>query len=61
MSNTDIKAVRDRAWLYLEPDVAARAGMSLAQLQQFVAGTFVPSPEQLRALARVLNIKERLA
>jgi hypothetical protein len=36
-----LKAIRDRAMRYLTPDVAAAAGMSLAQLQQFCAGAFM--------------------
>jgi hypothetical protein len=51
MSNADIKRLRDRSWKYLDPCVAAVAGMSLQQLQQFCAGNFCPTPEQLQRLA----------
>jgi hypothetical protein len=33
-----VKAVRDRAHLFLSPEVASHAGITLAELQQFVAG-----------------------
>jgi hypothetical protein len=48
---TDEAAVRKRAWHYLSPEVAAVAGMSIFQLQQFVAGTFHPTDDQIHALA----------
>lgn len=51
-----LKAVRDRAWLSLSPQTAAAAGMTLSELQQFVAGSFHPTQEQLEALARVMRI-----
>jgi hypothetical protein len=47
----DVKSVRDRAWHYQVPEVAAVADMTVAQLRQFVAGTFLPSPVQLQRLA----------
>jgi hypothetical protein len=53
-----IKEVRKRAWHFLDPDTAGSAGMTLAQLQQFVAGTFHPSQEQLRRLARRMSVPE---
>lgn len=49
--------VRERAWHYLEPSVTACGGMTLSQLQQFVAGTFFPNPEQLQGLARRMQVK----
>ena len=48
---SDVKAVRKRAWHYLEPSVAACAGMTLGQMQQFVAGTYHPDENQIHALA----------
>ena len=51
------KQLRDRAMHYLTPDVAAAAGMSLAQLQQFCAGTFTPTSEQVEQLARRMGVK----
>jgi hypothetical protein len=47
---------RKRAWLFLSPGVAACAGMTLPDLQQFIAGKFFPNPEQLRALAKRMSI-----
>jgi hypothetical protein len=55
----DAKKLRDRAWLYLSDEVAACAGMSLTNLQQFLMGRYEPTPEQLERLARRLNIQER--
>lgn len=52
----NIKTIRDRAWLYLTPGVAAAANMTLAELQQFVGGTFHPSDEQLGVLARRMGL-----
>jgi hypothetical protein len=43
---------------YLTPDVAAAAGMSLAQLQQFCAGAFTPAPDQIGQLARRMGVKQ---
>ena len=42
-----LKQIRDRAWLSLSPQTAAAAGLSFAQLQQFVAGGFHPTAEQI--------------
>lgn len=52
-----IKQLRDRAMHYLTPDVASRAGMSLQQLQQFIAGAFTPTSEQIEQLARRIGVK----
>ena len=54
------KKVRDRAWHYISPDVAAAAGMTFQQMQQFIAGTFTPTDTQLRDLARrmYLDVEE---
>jgi hypothetical protein len=54
--STTVEIVRKRAWHSLSPQTAAAAGMSLAQLQQFVAGGFHPTPEQIEALARRLGL-----
>ena len=51
-STIQVNAIRKRACHYLSPEVAARAGMTLFQLQQFVAGAFTPTDEQLTSLAR---------
>lgn len=47
---------RKRAWEYLNPCVAGVASMSLEQLQQFVAGTFHPSDDQIARLARRMQV-----
>jgi hypothetical protein len=50
--------VRDRAWLYLEPCVAATATMTLANLQQFVGGTYHPTDDQIRRLAIRMQVPQ---
>jgi hypothetical protein len=52
----NVKTVRDRAWHSLSPQTAAAAGMTLAQLQQFVAGSFHPTPEQIETLSRHMGL-----
>ena len=52
-----LKTLRDRTWLFLNSDIAAAAGMSLAQLQQFGAGAFTPAPAQIEQLARRIGVK----
>jgi hypothetical protein len=52
----NIKQVRDRAWHYLNHDVAMSAGLTLGQLQQFVAGGFTPTPEQIEQPARRMGV-----
>ena len=47
-----LAAIRARAELYLSPEVAACAHMSLHDLQQMIAGHYFPSDAQLQALAR---------
>ena len=54
----DVLSIRKRAWHYLSPEVAACAGLSLAQLQQFVAGTVTLTDDQLRDLATRMGIRE---
>jgi hypothetical protein len=48
--------VRNRAWCYLSPEVASCAGMTLGQMQQFIAGMFHPTAEQVQRLARRMQI-----
>ena len=55
----DIKTIRARAAHYLSPDIAASVGLSLAQLQQFLAGTQRPSDEQLSRLAARMGVLHR--
>lgn len=56
MSNVNVQRVRDRAWGYLSPEVAASAGMSLQQLQRFIGGSFTPSQQQLELLAKRMGV-----
>ena len=52
MSYLQIQALRNQAAHFLSYEVARSAGMpSLASLEQFVAGTFHPSQDQLVKLA----------
>ena len=52
MTDIQIRALRNRTAHYLSHEVARSAGLnSLAELTQFVAGNFFPSPEQLTRLA----------
>ena len=48
--------VRRQIWLYLSPDVAVVAGMTVDQLQRFISGTFTPTPEQIEQLARRMGV-----
>jgi hypothetical protein len=52
MTAVQIKAICARCWLFLNPCVAQVADMTVAEMQRFIAGTFMPSESQLRALAR---------
>jgi hypothetical protein len=56
MTSEDTKKIRDRTWYYLSDEVAAVAGLSLAGLQQFVAGTVTLDDEQLTRLARRMGM-----
>lgn len=51
-----VKEVLKRAHHYLSAEVAASAGMSLQQLQQFCSGTFFPTEDQLKWLARRVGL-----
>ncbi len=53
------EAVRNRARHFLNPDVAAVADMTLAELQQFVGGTYTPSADQLQRLARRMGVEDQ--
>jgi hypothetical protein len=57
MTQRQIRALRKRTWHYLSYEVAISAGMTgLAELEQFLAGTFHPSPDQLTRLANCIGI-----
>jgi hypothetical protein len=60
MTDINVKAVRDRAHLFLSPEVASHVGCSLRELQQFLASAYAPlggggvmlTDDQLLRLAR---------
>lgn len=53
-----VRAIRLRAVHYLSPDVAACAGLTLQQLQQFTAGAHDLTDDQLERLARRMRMSE---
>ena len=55
---TKAEAVKNRIWHSLSPETAAAAGLSLAELQQVIAGTVTLSEQQIHALARHFGIRE---
>lgn len=59
MSYLQVNAIRDRVWHSISPTTAAMAGEGcrVADLQAFIARTFMPSDSQLRALANYLGVK----
>jgi hypothetical protein len=52
-----IAAIRKKCWHYLTPEVAAAAGLTLAQLQRFIAHQHTPTDDQLRALALRMGVE----
>ena len=54
---TVLENVRRRLYHYLGPETSAWSGMSIGQLQQTIAGTFIPSDEQLGALAKLMHLE----
>jgi len=58
MPTLQVDKIRRRVWHSISPCTAAQAGDGLtqAQLQQFIAGTFLPSDIQLTRLARYLGV-----
>ena len=57
MSYLTVKKLRERTWHSISPHAAHAGGMTLGQLQQFVAGTYHPDEQQLRGLANYYGIK----
>jgi hypothetical protein len=53
-----IEAVRKHLPHYLSDEVGASAGLTLAQLQQVIAGTVFPEQWQLDALGHRMHITE---
>jgi hypothetical protein len=57
-SRTQLENVRRRLPHYLEPSVGLCARLRLDELQQVVAGTLIPSADQLNALSRRMSLPE---
>ena len=57
MTPGEINALRRRAAFYLSDEVAAVAGLTREQLQQFVAGMVWLSDRDLIALARRMGVR----
>jgi hypothetical protein len=55
---TQLENVRRRLPHYLEPSVGLCCGLRLDELQQVVAGTLIPTPEQLNALSRRMRLPQ---
>jgi hypothetical protein len=51
-----VEAVRKRAWGYLTPSVANDCGITLSDLQQFLAGQYHPDRETLHLLSRRMGM-----
>jgi hypothetical protein len=57
MSAPTVKEIRDRAWHYISPNVAADCGLSFDELKRFAFGGNTPNDEALSALARRMGFK----
>jgi len=59
MTSIQVNAIRRRVEHSLSPATASAAsdGMTVANLQQFVAGNFLPSEVQLTRLVNYLGVK----
>jgi hypothetical protein len=58
MATTSLEQrVRESLQFYLSPEVGAYAQMSLHDMQQTIAGSHIPSPEQTQALARRMHLR----
>ena len=55
-SHPTLQQVRSQLWFHLNTDVASAAGMSLADLQQVIAGRYKPDENQLTTLARIMEL-----
>ena len=53
----DVKAIRNRCWFYLSPEIASVAGLTVPDLEQFIGGHFFPTDAQLAALARRMGLR----
>ena len=59
MTYLQVDAIRKRVWHSISQTTADQAGDSLTQanLQQYIAGTFLPTDAQLKRLAAYLGVK----
>lgn len=48
--------VRGRIWQFISPEVAACAGLTIFDLQQFISGVLYPTDDQIRRLARRMQV-----
>jgi hypothetical protein len=58
MQRTQLENVRRRLPHYLDCNVAGCAGLRLEELQQVIAGTIIPTAEQLNALSRRMKLPQ---
>jgi len=58
-NSPDINAIRRLAPHYI--GAASCGGLTIPEMQQFIAGTFTPSEEQLVGLARMMKLERRQA
>jgi hypothetical protein len=59
MTEDTIRQLRIRVHHYLTPEVASFAGMTLADLQQFISGQYQPSKDQLHRLALRMGVPDK--
>jgi hypothetical protein len=50
--------VRRKTWQFISPEVVACAGLTIFNLQQFVAGVFHPTQPQVERLARRMQVPQ---
>jgi hypothetical protein len=55
--NPDIKSIRDRAYHFISPTVAADADMTFEELRQFISGTSTPPADKLDRLVRRMGLR----
>ena len=56
MQRTLLENVKRRLWHYLNPDVAAYAGLKVQDLQHIISGTYTPTDDELNALATRMHL-----
>jgi hypothetical protein len=57
MTPEEIKELRKRAHHFVSYDISRFADMSQHEMQQFIAGTFLPTDDQLVRLANRLQMR----